>query len=144
MLEFDILKLSDWFDSFRKDSQEQLSSLFSGLSVRIYFVAATSLNLASWIWCYIIDSRTINEGRELTALHYSVDFGVNLIGSVTKIYQMPLFGLLVLVINFSILLSLSKRGKNAFLLHCLLLSTVIVNLFILLSVFSVYLVNFKA
>ncbi|MDA3839572.1 MAG: hypothetical protein PF572_00645 [Patescibacteria group bacterium] len=128
-----------WWDYFTSE----ISSVFSFLYVKIYFVFFIAVNGINWLFSYYIFSNILPETRELIALHYNVEFGVNLIGNANNIFILPSLGLLIIVINFSLLLSIYKLKNSKFLGNFLLLPALISNVYLLIGLVSIYLANFK-
>ncbi len=120
--------------------REKLSAIISDLSsffyIKVYFFVILGLNLLNWLAAYFINSKA---SQDLVVLHYNIDFGVNLIGNVKEVYVIPLLGLCVFLINF-VLLSFVYR-QNKFTVHLLSAGAILVNLFLLMAVTTVYLIN---
>ncbi|MDD5294703.1 MAG: hypothetical protein PHP21_02165, partial [Patescibacteria group bacterium] len=64
--------------------------------IRLYFIVLLGLNLLIWLTAYFI---TASVSQDLVVLHYNIDFGVDLIGSVQRIYIIPLLGLIIILVN---------------------------------------------
>ena len=109
------------------------------LCVKIYLSLSAIFNAMMWLSVYYISTRT---GDGLVVLHYNVDFGVDLMGNVERLYIMPGIGSGVLLINVLLLLFLYERSDIGFLSHFLLGSALIVNIVLLVSLGPIYLVNF--
>ena len=116
-----------------------VSSVIGLISVRIYLPLLVAINALTWITVYYITSRS---NEELVVLHYNVDFGVDLMGSVERLYIMPGAGLFVLAVNIVLLLLLHRRRDIRFLAHFLLAPALIVNIILFISLGPIYLVNF--
>lgn len=65
------------------------------------------LNLALWLLIYF----EIEPQQEPVILHYNIYFGVDLIGDWYKIYALPLFGLVVFLLNFTLAGLIYHRAK---------------------------------
>ena len=109
-------------------------------SVRIYLFCILCANILNWSIAGFINSRL--EGA-LIALHYNVDFGINLLGDVRQIYILPLLGLAIFMINLLILININSSRERNFLGHALLLSALLANLTLLISAGTIYLINFR-
>jgi hypothetical protein len=133
-------KFSNFFYKIRRDWLSGWVDLFSFLHVKIYLLIIIILNLAIWLSTRYI-AKAI--GSELIALHYNVDFGINLIGEATKIYIIPFLGLIIILINLVLLNIVSRHKDRKFLAHILFLSALISNLILLAGLASIYLINFK-
>jgi len=98
------------------------------------------VNFIVWLAAWYIAAKVHGE---LIALHYSVDFGINLIGSPKKLYIIPLLGLLIIVINFILLCAIAGHKDRRFASHILLAGALLSNIILLVSLVSIYLVNFR-
>jgi len=128
-----------WWDSFRSE----ISSIFGFLYVRIYFGFFILINGINWFFAYYIFSNILPGTRELIALHYNVEFGVNLIGSAKNIFILPSLGLLIIILNFFLFFSIYKLKNSKFLGNFLLLPALISNIYLLIGLVSIYFANFK-
>lgn len=76
------------------------SSYKSDLQVRITFVLSLILNILAWLVLYI----KIQPFSYLTAtgdipLHFNVYFGIDIYGKWYQVFILPLFGLLIIILN---------------------------------------------
>lgn len=131
------------FYNYLYTGYQKIHELFSDLSgqayMKAYSGAALLLIVLNWISSYVINIKT-SEGS-IIFLHYNVDFGANLVGEVKKIYVIPLLGLIVYLLN--LVLSIRFYKRNKFIPHVLLGSGLIVNGTLLVSLYLIYLINFK-
>ena len=86
------------------------------------------LNMIGWLWLYF---GTTPRGED-AALHYSILFQVDQIGNFSALYQVPLVGLGLLIVNAVVAWLLYKQ--NAFWAQLLLAATIILQLGILAAV----------
>ncbi|MBL7057859.1 hypothetical protein ISS03_00835 [Patescibacteria group bacterium] len=123
-----------------KDLNKQLFSgavkVLRNSYIRYLCYVAILINLLNWLSSYYIVSRI---DHDLMILHYNVKFGIDYIGEVGKIYNFPLVGFIVILVNLSIYL-FSKRDYK-FLGYTLLVVSILVNIFILMSLGPIYLIN---
>lgn len=131
-------KLSNHFHFGRAKLIEAILSFVSLGLVRFYLLLLFVLNIINWFLAYYVNR---NVSQNLVVLHYNVNLGVNLIGNVTDIYIIPALGLAFIAINFLLLLNLYRKGR--FLIHLLFSSSVLVNIFLIASTISIYLINFR-
>jgi|GEM_PF-1320111 len=131
-------KLSHQLNLGRVKLVEAVLHLISFGFVRLYLILLLLLNLANWLLAYYVNQ---NVSQALVVLHYNVNLGVDLIGNVRNIYVMPILGLSFIVINFFLLLNVYRRSH--FLIHLLLGSSLLINLCLIASTISIYLVNFR-
>ena len=88
---------------------------------------------------FVTDSRV--EGEQM-ALHYNVDFGIDYYGDKNKIYIIPILGIMIAIINFILIVSMSQSRDRRFIGHILMVTALISNLILLTAIISVYLINF--
>ncbi|MEI7452054.1 MAG: hypothetical protein WCK37_02485 [Candidatus Falkowbacteria bacterium] len=133
-------KLINWFLIFWRGLVLALRSVFSWIFVKIYLGVALTLNIAAWISMWLIYK---NIAQELTVLHYNVDFGIDLIGSRTQLFFNPALGLIFIIFDLIVLLLLYRSRDFKLFAHLLLASAALTNALLVLSVISVYLINFR-
>jgi hypothetical protein len=126
--------------NIRHNYKENFVEILGLWSVRIYLFAILCANILNWLIAGFINSRL--KGA-LIALHYNVDFGINLLGDVRQIYILPVLGLAIFLINISILLNISSGRERDFLSHALLLAALLANLTLLIAAGTIYLINFR-
>ena len=131
-------KLLNHFHLGRAGLAEGVLYLVSFTFVRFYLIGLFGLNIINWLLAYYVNK---NVSQTLVVLHYNVNLGVNLIGNVRDIYIIPTIGLAFIVINFLLLLNIYRRSK--FLIHLLLGFSILINLSLIASTISIYLVNFR-
>jgi len=139
---FDTGRLLKNFYFFRRNYYKSLLEFWSYLYIKIYFGFAIVFNIGLWLWARSINS---NIGQEQMALHYSVDFGIDLYGDATRVFFIPLLGLMVIIINCFILLSLGRYrfGDAKFVSHILLVSALVTNFILFAAILSIYFINFR-
>lgn len=137
---FDLSKLFNFFYLIRQNIKSNLFDLFAHLYVKIYFFILLIINIIIWLTARFIDTEI---GEELIALHYNVDFGINLIGEAKKIYIIPLLGFLIIIINFIIFGSIGKYRGRVFIFYILFAASLLANIILLMAITSIYLINFR-
>jgi len=80
---------------------------------------------------------------DFLVLHYNVDFGIDLVGSPTKIFIYPLVGLGILLLNFILAVIIGRRSQGQLATNLLLLGAAVFGLFLSLALLSIYLINFR-
>lgn len=137
----DTSKIINQFYLFRQTFIKSFFHFFSFLLIKIYLSIIFLLNLALWLFSFFIVN---NIGQEEMALHYSVDFGVDLYGAVGKIYFIPFLALVFIIINIAIILVIIRYDpKNfRFISHLLLGTTVVASIILLTAITSIYIINF--
>ncbi|MEA3398307.1 MAG: hypothetical protein U9R06_01025 [Patescibacteria group bacterium] len=122
-------KISDYFFDF-----------FSYLFFKVYLFTLLIINIFLWLAANYINK---NIDSEKIALHYNVDFGINLIGHPKKVYIIPLLGIIFIILNLLILFCIRKNKDRIFIAHILLACALASNLILLVAITTVYLINFR-
>lgn len=133
-------KISNSLYLFWHELGEFLSELFSYTETKLYFVGTIIVNALAWLATYqIYHSSPLSQE---IALHYNVDFGINLIGAAKNIFVIPAVGLIILVLNILLLFGLRKNfSDKRFNRQLILAFTLIANLFLLIATIILYIVN---
>ena len=134
----DRYKLVNYFHLSRARLAEVVLYLIGLSFVRLYILFLCALNVINWLLAYYVNK---NVSQNLVVLHYNVNLGVDLIGNVSDIYIIPTLGWSFIVINFLLLLNVYRRGR--FLIHLLLGFSLLINLCLIASTISIYLINFR-
>ncbi|NCO00143.1 hypothetical protein GW920_03415 [Candidatus Falkowbacteria bacterium] len=107
---------------------------------RWYLAAASALQLLAWVQALYIYR---NLAGALLVRHYNVDLGIDLVGDAGQIFYYPLFALVVLILNF-VVAALNREHRNFRIFVQLLLAAALVfTLLINVTLFFVYLINFR-
>lgn len=80
---------------------------FKNLPNLIMIPLALLANIANWIWLLW----EIRPQEETIFLHYNILFGVDYVGSWWKVIYLPIAGIVIILFNAFIGLSLFKRDK---------------------------------
>ncbi|MFH1232538.1 MAG: hypothetical protein ABIE46_03730 [Patescibacteria group bacterium] len=137
-MKIDWLKITEHFYFTRKNLADTCWHLLDSFYIRVYLIIALLLNILNWVFVYYICSIV---SQNLVILHYNVNFGVNLIGDISKIYTIPIIGLFFILLNLLLIINIYKENK--FVIHLLLISSIVVNLTLLMSTTALYLINFR-
>ena len=124
----------------RRDVLASLINVFSLLYSRVYLAMVAILNAIVW-WGSIYIYQHIS--GDLLILHYNVDFGINLIGDPKRIFIFPSLVLFLSLLNVFLLLFFHKDRYLKFMVHLFLSSAVLINIFMLVALMSIYLINFR-
>ena len=140
---FDIAKILNYFYLFRRNLRKNTVDLFSYLFVKIYLVILPIINFFIWLGTYRIYNQT---QTPQIALHYNVDFGIDLYDDVKKIFIIPLLGFLFVFINFFVvsLVNYYQRSEIKIVGHILFAAALLGNIMLLAAVISVYFINFRS
>ncbi|MCX6798266.1 MAG: hypothetical protein NTX66_03600 [Candidatus Falkowbacteria bacterium] len=136
-------KVYNYLTDFRGNFKKALGAVFSPRSFKVYLILTLIFQALTWYIAYYIYR---NLTGDLLILHYNVDFGTDLIGPPSRAFSGPLFGLLIFFVNSG--LALFLRAKNTkqklnFINHLLIAGAMVLNLFLLISLFTIYLNNFR-
>jgi hypothetical protein len=110
--------------------------------VRIFLLSQIVVNLLSWaLASYIVR----NVGQPQIALHYSVDFGIDLFDDAEKIFVIPFLGLLFIIFNILIVSVIEKFSPREarFSAYLLFSAGIGANFILLAALASIYLINFR-
>lgn len=105
----------------------------------IFLSLGLILNLGTWFLAITLNKAL---GENLAILHYNVIFGIDRIGVPITVYLIPIFSTAVLLINFligSALLHKNEIGPS----QQLLVTSLIGNLILLVSMYLIYSINFS-
>lgn len=133
-------KISHNLALFRNNLFNYLNEVFSWSFSRVYGVIVLVLNLINWFFSFLL-YRSL--GDELTVLHYNIDFGIDLIGHRGELFVNPIFGLVLIILNLVLLLFFVRHKHFKFVSYLLWNAAALANIFLLLAVLAVYLINFR-
>jgi len=137
---FSLQKIGHNLSIFGQAFSSALDEAWGWVFIRSLLIVALIVNILDWAGATLL-YRAL--GDNLTVLHYNVNFGIDLIGPRRQVFINPLLGLIFLILNFSLVLFLAKNKHFRFSAHVLLNTAVVVNILLLLAIFSVYLINFR-
>jgi hypothetical protein len=110
---------------------------------KIYLVILFFLVFINFFCAYhLIDKFDQNSGK-LASLHYNIDYGVDLIGDAKNIFVLPSLGAIISIINLFVISLFFNKKNGIFFMHILYITALLVNVFLLLGIFSLYLINFR-
>jgi hypothetical protein len=134
---------SNFYDHFyviRKQTSSALAAVWRFPSSRLYFLIIGLLQLAAWLEAIFIYRQL---SGDLVVLHYNVDFGIDLVGTPTRIFIYPFFGLGIFLLNLGLAAALNTQRDFRIFIHLLLSAALIFGLFLNLALLFVYLINFR-
>ncbi len=117
-----------------------LLEVFDFFYAKIYLALILFFNFLLWISVFYINFKA---SSTTLILHYNVDLGVDLIGLGSNLYIIPLLGLLIFIVNLVLLLIFLKWSDYRYLAHLLFSVSLLANLFLLISLGPIYLINFR-
>lgn len=116
----------------------ELKALWRERPLRGFLAAAVSFNLLGWLLgAYIY----YQSEEPVIALHHTIYFGITLIGEPYKVFTLPLTGLLIMLVN-GVFAALVRR-ESVFFVDVFAVTNILVNLFLLLGLGGIALVNFR-
>jgi len=133
-------KLSHNLALFRANLANSWREVFSWSFSRLFGIIVLIVNLGNWL---VVSLLYRSLGNELTVLHYNIDFGIDLIGHRGQLFLNPVLGLLLLLLNLSLLLFFVRHKHFKFVSYILWGTTALANTFLLLAELAVYLINFS-
>ncbi|MGE5426176.1 MAG: hypothetical protein ACM3PZ_03815 [Bacillota bacterium] len=108
---------------------------------RWYLIIALAVQLLLWFFAYRMFATL---GNDLFVYHYTVDFGIDAIGSPRDAFRIPLVSLGVLSLNSIVAVISAKHEHFHFLVHALGLTAILAQVLGGLALMSLYLINFLA
>lgn len=125
------------------DRLQKIGRSFSALSrfsaAKYYAIGIILLQVSAWL-------QAVNIFRKFSGnfliLHYNIDFGIDLVGDSYKIFYIPLAGFFILLLNLIISSLFVRKEGSKILLHLLFSASIVVNTFLNLALFAIYLINF--
>jgi hypothetical protein len=133
-------KIYHYFDLIKGKAAYSWSEVFSSFFVRIYLVILLLQNISLWVFVWLFARRV---GGDLTILHFTVDFGIDLVGDGKKLFMIPALGLFASVLNFLLLFVFIKNKNFKVIAHLLLAAAVMVNVFLSSALGPIYWMNFR-
>ena len=125
--------------AWRQKAAAAFGAVWRFLPSRFYFLAVLLAQALAWLQASLIFR---NLSGDLLVLHYNVDFGVDLVGPPAQIFIYPFFGLAIFLINLILAASLHRHKNFRVFVHLLLGAAVIFALFLNLTFWFIYLINF--
>jgi|WetSurMetagenome_2_1015567.scaffolds.fasta_scaffold00331_19 hypothetical protein len=133
-------KIYHHLDLLKGKTAYGLSEVFGFLFVKIYLIVLLLQNISLWIFVWLFARQV---GGDLTILHFTVDFGIDLVGDSKKLFMIPVLGLFVSVLNLLLLFVFIKNKNFKVIAHLLLAAALMVNIFLSLALGPVYWMNFR-
>lgn len=113
------------------------ASFLATRSIKIHLLLSGVLNFIIWILAVIIFYKA---EQSLLIIHYNILFGIDWVASKPTIFLLPVIGLIVFVVNT--LLSWRVGKYDDLSKHLLLGGAVVVNLFLLLAIATIWSINY--
>ncbi|MDD5527393.1 MAG: hypothetical protein PHO56_00230 [Patescibacteria group bacterium] len=127
-------------DLLRGKISYNLAEVFGLLFIKVYLAILLLQNISLWGFVWLFARRV---GSNLTILHFTVDFGIDLVGDANKLFMIPILGLFVSALNFLLLFVFLKKKDFKFIAHILLAAALMVNIFLSLALGPIYWMNFR-
>ncbi len=130
-------KTLTFFKLFQTQAKSDWQAFWSVFNCRLYFILWLITLAINFFLCYLLVK---NLPQENINLHYNIIFGTDLIGAPSQLYFMPLVGLLITLVNQALAITWLKKFR---LLTFINLNTaLVINIFISLGLYSIFLINF--
>jgi hypothetical protein len=129
-----------YFDLIKDKVVYNLAEVFGMLFIKIYLAVLALQNISIWVFIWLFARRI---GGSLAILHFTVDFGIDLVGDASKLFMIPILGLFVSVLNFLLLFVFLKNKNFKLIAHLLLATAFMVNVFLSLALGPIYWMNFR-
>ncbi len=137
-MKIDWLRIINSFYQARLVVGEMFADFFSSLATKLYLLATFIVNIILWVSAFFIYNLA---DHGLVILHYNIDFGIDLIGQPREFFILPIFGLMVIIINSWIAMFIGRKGR--FSAHLLLGSALLVNCLLGFILFLLFNINFR-
>ena len=132
-------KLWIWWAERPRKILARVKDFFSFKTAQIYLIAIGLLLAGSLVLAWLIYSRT--PADHLVIMHYNTLFGIDWIAPRGTVFWLPVAAWSLTAANLLIGLLIGSRQDN-FIKHLLLAGTALIDIFILLATYSVFLINF--
>jgi len=133
-----LIKISNFFLNSRAGLRNFFVKLFTDLVYRNYLLLNFGSVSAAFVLAYLLATKV---GDSQMIMHYSVNFGVDYIGSSSSLYYLPAIGFLFYVLNLICAYVFNREDK--FFIHLYMLGSFVVNNLIIAAIGSLYLINFR-
>lgn len=101
----------------------------------VYLLSSGFFNLIIWL----LLGYYIQPSEYPIPLHYNIYFGIDLTGSYRSVFNLPIIGLLIILINA--FLSIWLYSKDRLISYILLLTALVVQIFVLIGAATVIYIN---
>jgi|GEM_PF-3018161 len=131
-------KIYSRFILFIKSISDASKTYWSNSVNRLYLLLIVVLQLFIWWW-----SRSIyyQIGDDLFIFHYTVDFGIDMVAASNFIFILPGLALIFTVINIILSLAMANKKQAKLLWHLFGAGSMIINIFFILALLAIYLIN---
>ncbi len=126
------------FILFVKSISDVLKTYWSNSVNRLYLLLIFVLQLFLWWWSRSIYYQTQDD---FFIFHYTVDFGIDMVTASNFIFILPGLALFFSIINIIFSLSMTNKKQTKLLWHLFGAGSVIVNIFFILALLAIYLIN---
>ncbi|MFH1326182.1 MAG: hypothetical protein ABIH48_01810 [Candidatus Falkowbacteria bacterium] len=137
-MRFKFNQLTTLFHVRNADFKTGILELYNDNKTRLFIIVALIINILAWIASIFFNA---NIEEKIIALHHNIYFGISLIGGPKQVFFIPLLGLIIIIVNtiFSYLI----RREDNFFVYLFTASTILINIFLLLGLGSIILINFR-
>ncbi|PIR91990.1 hypothetical protein COU01_04150 [Candidatus Falkowbacteria bacterium CG10_big_fil_rev_8_21_14_0_10_44_15] len=127
-----------WLHLQASEIRTGMGILWRDAILRQLLLIGLLLNSVGWLLSALLTSKV---SADIIGLHHNIYFGITLIGSPRQVYFIPLLGLIIIAANavFSYLI----KEESRFFMYLFAVSSSLVNVFLILGVAAIMLINFK-
>ncbi len=107
---------------------------------RLYLLFILILQAFIWYWSFNLYS---NINDDFFIFHYTVDYGIDLVAHPSLIFILPALALFFSLLNIILSLIMANKKLSKIYWHLFGVSSFIINFFLCLSLFAIFLINFS-
>jgi hypothetical protein len=109
--------------------QIQKAKFWRDKKIRGFLFFSLLIIIFSWVYIWL----EMRKSGQTVPLHYNILIGIDSIGHWTRLLRLPLYGLIILILNFPFIYKNYER-EDKFLLNFLLISTGIIQIILLIAI----------
>lgn len=137
-MKIELSQLINLFHIRNTDLKTGIVNLWRDTKLRALLFVSLFLNIIAWLVGFFINTRVT---EKFIALHHNVYFGITLIGTPRQVYFIPFLGLIIIMVN--IVFSYLIKEEDNFFVYVLIISSLLINIFLLLGLGAIMLINFR-
>lgn len=130
-----------WLSSHIAGKKLELADFFRPVHIKLISGLALLFNLVSWVLAFISWFGLRQSPDKQIILHRTTVFGIDQIGAAFEVFYLPGFGLLVLIANLILAYAFARKKDNIS-LYLLIGSAIVVNVFLIMALATIYKLNF--
>jgi len=135
-----MLNIYSRFNLFIRSSISAWQNYWSFALNKLYLIISILLQVIIWWWAIIIYS---SSNSDFLIFHYTVDFGIDLIGPPSFVFILITIVLFFNLSNLILSLVFADKKEAKRLWHLFGVANLLINVFVLLVLLAFYLINFN-